>query len=72
MGYIGNDSLGRMIQEHLNKQGFNLDYLTWDGKTDISGILSFSGDRVILAYHSPHHWTWVAPEEAFDWVYLSS
>lgn len=69
---VGQDELGEIILAKLREWGFSLTYTSIEGDTDSSVILSYEGDRTILAYHSPFTYGFPKSLQGVDWVYLSS
>jgi len=53
--WIGNDHAGRQMQEALEDEGVNLDYVTLDQKnaTNESTVINFQGERTQLVYFLP-------------------
>lgn len=66
------DLPGAMLNEHFKQSGLPLAGDLEKAKSDLSVILSYEGDRVILAHHAPSNWSWSGLPEEVEWVYLSS
>ncbi|MDD5415661.1 MAG: carbohydrate kinase family protein [Candidatus Daviesbacteria bacterium] len=72
-GNIGGDGNGRMILDHLRKEGVVTRYVivNKDVPTEQSIVLTYQGERTILVYHYP--WDYNLPDlERARWVYFSS
>ena len=69
---VGDDVWGKAIMNLLQEQGFDLTYTSLSGESDTSIILSFQGDRTILAYHEHIEYPFPTGLDQTDWIYLSS
>ncbi|MBU1000844.1 carbohydrate kinase family protein [Patescibacteria group bacterium] len=72
-GNVGGDGNGRMILDHLKKEGVITRYMVVnkDVPTEQSIVLAYKGERTILVYHYP--WDYNLPDlERTRWVYFSS
>jgi sugar/nucleoside kinase (ribokinase family) len=69
---LGVDKVGEIIRSELEKWEFDLNYVTTEAESDTSMILSFQGDRTIVAYHSFTPYQFPSNLSEVDWVYLSS
>lgn len=70
---VGEDFLGDLTMQMLEEAGLDLSQVTRAGGTDISAILTFEGERTILAYHPHRNWNFELPTDFTpDAIYLSS
>lgn len=72
-GNVGEDSNGKMLLEHLKKEGVDIRYMVVnkDVATEQSIVIDYQGERTILVYHYP--WEYSLPElDATKWIYFSS
>ncbi|MDD5147044.1 MAG: carbohydrate kinase family protein [Candidatus Daviesbacteria bacterium] len=72
-GNVGDDGNGRMILDHLRKEGVVTRYVVVnkDVPTEQSIVLTYQGERTILVYHYP--WDYSLPDlERARWIYFSS
>lgn len=72
-GNIGGDANGKMILDHLKKEGVDARYIivNKDISTEQSIVLNYQGERTILVYHYP--WDYNLPDlDQTRWVYFSS
>ncbi len=70
---IGKDSAGNDIKEQLKKYNISQDYIQVDkeNSTNVSGVISFQGERTILVYHIAR--TYELPKSMkTKWMYLTS
>lgn len=70
---VGDDGNGRMILDHLKEEGVDPRYVVVHKniQTDQSVVLTYQGERTILASHHP--WEYKLPDlERTKWVYFSS
>lgn len=72
-GTVGDDDTGRKIIATLHKEGVSSEYVTVDktAESNYSVVLTFEGDRTILVYHVPRHYTWNV-DDAPKWFYVTS
>ncbi len=70
---IGSDVGGREILHRLTREGVQTRYVTSEQKvnTNVSGVLSFRGERTILVHHIPRRYP-PLPEQRFPWMYFTS
>lgn len=73
VSFVGNDQMGRHIQESLKAEGVDYRFLTIDSQngTNYATILNYAGERTILVFHENRTYTLPALPEA-KWVYFSS
>lgn len=72
-GNIGGDGNGKIILEHLKKEGVNTRYIVVNKEisTEQSIVINYQGERTILVYHYP--WEYSLPDlERTKWIYFSS
>lgn len=69
---LGDDPIGRILEDDLQRWGFDLQYVTNQGKSDSSVILHFADDRTILSYHAPCTYSMPPYGADLSWLYLSS
>lgn len=72
-GNIGGDANGKMILDHLKKEGVETRYvvINKDISTEQSIVINYQGERTILVYHYP--WDYNLPDlDNTKWVYFSS
>ena len=71
---LGDDSNGSTIQETLLKAKVSGDFIKKIKKTSsrYSVILTYRGERTILAYHPPHMYHKPRLIASCDWIYYSS
>lgn len=70
---IGADLGGKMILDHLKKEGVNSRYVVVNKNvpTEQSIVINYQGERTILVYHYP--WDYNLPDlDLTRWVYFSS
>lgn len=70
---IGEDSAGNDIIEQLKKYNVGLEYIHKDkeSSTNVSGVISFQGERTILVYHIARKYDFPMDMET-KWLYLTS
>lgn len=70
---IGDDSAGNDIIEQLSKYNISLDYIVKDkeNSTNVSGVVSFQGERTILVYHIARKYE-LPMDMQTKWLYLTS
>ena len=68
----GDDWIGKVIAEHLNKEGVDGRYIEVEkGPTSYATAIVFQNERNLIIYHVPREY--VLPDfEPVDWVYLTS
>lgn len=66
------DVPGRILSEYYEKVGIPVRGNLEKEETDVSVVLSYEGDRVIISHHEPASWNWIGLPEEVEWVYLSS
>lgn len=72
-GNVGGDANGKMLLEHLKKEGVDTRYIevNKDVATEQSIVLNYQGERTILVYHHP--WDYHLPDlDKARWIYFSS
>lgn len=72
-GNIGGDANGKMILDHLKKEGVDTRYIVVNEgiSTEQSIVINYQGERTILVYHYP--WDYSLPDlDKTRWVYFSS
>lgn len=70
---IGEDSAGKDIIEQLKKYGVATEYVQIDkeNSTNVSGVISFNGERSILVYHIARQYQ-LPQDMKTKWMYLTS
>ena len=70
---IGDDSAGDDILEQLKKYKIGTEYVQKDieNPTNVSGVVSFQGERTILVYHIERQYD-LPMEMKTKWIYLTS
>ena len=70
--HVGRDLFGQEILDNFKKEKVDTSLVVEDEKepTNVNVILSFEGERTILAYHQPRRYT--VPKVYSPWVYFSS
>ena len=66
------DIPGAVLSEYYEEVGIPVLGDMRKEETDVSVVLSYEGDRVILSHHAPASWDWIGLPAEVDWVYLSS
>ncbi len=66
------DIPGAVLSEYYDEVGISVRGQMRKENTDVSVVLSYEGDRVILSHHAPAAWDWMGLPEEVEWVYLSS
>lgn len=71
---LGDDSVGRIIQENWEKEGVNMKHVILDKKrgTNYSTVLNFKGERTILVYHEPRDYRFPKDLGKSEWIYYTS
>lgn len=69
---MGDDETSDLAFKHLGKEGVDTRYITMkkDAKSSFSIVLTYKGNRTILAKHEPNVYT-LPKIEATKWLYLS-
>ncbi len=70
---VGNDELSQYIVNTIAESHINTDHIdiSEDSGINQSTILSLSGERVVLSYHTPKNYNSIQIPEA-DWLYITS
>jgi ribokinase len=70
---VGNDELSGYIVDTITESNINTEYIhvSEDSGINQSTILSLSGERVVLSYHTPKNYNSIQIPEA-DWLYVTS
>jgi ribokinase len=71
---VGDDNIGGLITDKLEKEGVVMDYVTKQAGTgsNYSTVINYSGERTIFVYHAPRTYEFPAYLPAAPWVYLTS
>ncbi len=70
---VGSDVGGREILHRLKREGVETRWVRCEQKvnTNVSGVISFHGERTILVHHVPRRYP-PLPQGHFSWVYFTS
>jgi sugar/nucleoside kinase (ribokinase family) len=70
---VGTDELSQYIVDTITESNINTEYIhiSEDSGINQSTILSLSGERVVLSYHTPKNYSSIQIPEA-DWLYITS
>ncbi|MCA9391585.1 carbohydrate kinase family protein [candidate division WWE3 bacterium] len=68
----GEDTLGNIIHNDLQKKGFDLTFTGRFGESDSSVILYYDEDRTILSFHGKEQYPFPQSLGDVDYLYLSS
>ena len=71
---LGDDTIGKLIVERLQKEGVNTTYVIAQPATtsNYSTIINYGGERTIFTYHAPRSYEFPVQLPAVPWVYLTS
>jgi sugar/nucleoside kinase (ribokinase family) len=71
---VGDDNIGGLITDKLQKEGVVMDYVTKQAGTgsNYSTVINYSGERTIFVYHAPRTYEFPAYLPPTPWVYLTS
>ena len=71
---LGDDTIGRLIVERLQKEGVDTTYVVQQPSTasNYSTIINYGGERTIFTYHAPRSYEFPVQLPAVPWVYLTS
>ncbi len=71
---LGNDVNGNYIAEELDEAGVNTDYIRMvqGAITRYSVVLTYQGERTILAYHPKQKYTTFTIPKSTAWIYFTS
>lgn len=70
---VGSDVGGREVLHRLSREGVETRWVRCEQhvNTNVSGVISFHGERTILIHHIPRRYP-PLPTERFPWIYFTS
>lgn len=71
---LGDDTIGKLIVERLQKEGVDTTYVIAQPATssNYSTIINYGGERTIFTYHAPRSYEFPVQLPVVPWVYLTS
>jgi len=71
---LGDDTIGKLIVERLQKEGVDTTYVIQQPATasNYSTIINYGGERTIFTYHAPRSYEFPVQLPVVPWVYLTS
>jgi len=71
---LGDDYIGRMLVEKLQKEGIDLTYVFQQPSTasNYSTVINYSGERTIFTFHAPRSYEFPVQLPNVPWAYLTS
>ena len=71
---LGDDTIGKLIVEKLQKEGVDTNYVVQQPSTasNYSTIINYGGERTIFTYHAPRSYEFPVQLPVVPWVYLTS